>query len=533
MMLYSKPFMLTRKRYARQVFGLFGTALVLFLAGCKSPTADPAPQVFTVSGTVSKSGGGAASGAMVSLEKEGANSSIVTSAGSDGAYAITDVTAGTYTITASLAGYDPVTSPAFEVNGNIISRDITLQRIIHTVTFDVNGGDALGAGEGTRTVYHDAAIGTLPGPTRTGWTFDGWYTATNGGTQYTASSTVTADITLYARWTGEASVSYTVTFEVNGGNALGAGQDIRTVNQGSAIGTLPVATRTGYTFDGWYTATSEGIQYIAASPVTANITLYARWTLNTYTVTFDVNGGDALVAGQGSRTVNHGVAIGTLPTPTRTGYTFEGWYTATSEGIQYTAASPVTADIILYARWTLNTYTVTFDMNGGNPIGAGESSRTMNYGVAIGNLPEATRPYYTLDGWYTASSGGTQYTASSTVTANITLYAHWTLVAGNAGITITFEQLVDISINIPPFTVYKTDHGNSALYSASQTITLTNIAAYTSIAWYVDNGTAALSNTDSVTVSAGGYSVSAHTLTVEVIKDGVPYSRNIGFLVKQ
>jgi uncharacterized repeat protein (TIGR02543 family) len=539
MKVYSNLVLLIPKRQVKRIFGCIGTALALFLAGCNNSVSTAAlnPQVFSVSGTVYASGGGAAGGATVYLEKKDANSGFTTRTGSGGAYRITDVTAGTYTITANLTGYAPVTSSAFTVDGDITDKNITLQQTIHTVTvtFDVNGGSALSGGQDTRTVNNGAAIGTLPVPARGGYTFDGWYTAASGGGQYTAATTVTGDITLYAHWTTGTYTTVTVTFNVNGGDALNGGQDTRTVNYGAAIGTLPVPTRGGYTFEGWYTAASGGGQYTAATVVTGNITLYAHWTTGTYLVNviFDVNGGSALGGGQDIRTVNYGTAVGTLPVPTRGGYTFEGWYTAASGGGQYTAATTVTGNITLYAHWTINTYTVTFDVNGGSALGGGQDIRTVNYGTAVGTLPAPTRGGYAFDGWYTAASGGGQYTAATVVTGNITLYAHWTFVTGSAGITITFEQLADITIDIPAFTIYKTNHGNAAAYPASKTVTLTNAAVYTAIAWYVDNGATALSTTANLTVNAAGYSVSAHTLTVEVTKDGKPYSREIDFLVYQ
>jgi uncharacterized repeat protein (TIGR02543 family) len=147
---------------------------------------------------------------------------------------------------------------------------------------------------------------------------------------------------------GGDTVSHTVTFDVNGGDPLGEGQDTRIVNDGAAIGALPVPTRTDYGFGGWFTGADA--QYSDASTVTADITLYARWVINAHTVTFAVNGGDSLGTDV-TRTVSHGAAVGALPVPTRTDYGFGGWFTG--EDAQYSDASIVTADITLYARWII------------------------------------------------------------------------------------------------------------------------------------------------------------------------------------
>jgi uncharacterized repeat protein (TIGR02543 family) len=478
MMLYVTPANLIRKHRIGQIFGLIGTVLLLVLAGCEIVSDALTPQGFSVSGTVSKSGGGAVSGAAVYLEKAGANSGVSTSTGSNGSYAIADVAAGTYTIRVSLAGYDPVTTSPFTVNEDISGKNITLQEIegiIHTVTFDVNGGNTLDPGQGARTVNHNVAIGTLPVPTRAGYTFNGWYTLASGGTQYADGTAVTADITLYAHWsTG----TYTVTFDVNGGNALDAGQETRTVNQDAAVGTLPVPARTGYTFSGWYTLASGGDQYTDGTAVTADITLYAHWSTGSYTVTFDVNGGNALDAGQETRTVNYGAAIGSLPAPVREGYIFDGWYTLPSGGTQYADASTVTADITLYAHWSTGTYTVTvtFNVNGGNALGTGQETRTINHDAAIGALPAPVREGYIFAGWYTLASGGDQYTDGTAVTADITLYAHWS--------TGTYTVTVSFNVN-----------GGSALGAGQETRTVNHDAAietlpvpartgYTFTGWY-------------------------------------------------
>lgn len=148
----------------------------------------------------------------------------------------------------------------------------------------------------------------------------------------------------------------------------------------------------------------------------------------TFTVTFDKNGGND--PSSASKTVTYGSTYGTLATCTRTGYTFAGWYTAASGGTQVTSGTTVsiTADQTLYAHWTANTYTVTFNTNGGTTPTA---SKSVTYASTYGTLPTPTRSGYAFLGWYTAASGGTQVTSSTTVsiTANQTLYAHWKVLA--------------------------------------------------------------------------------------------------------
>ncbi len=170
----------------------------------------------------------------------------------------------------------------------------------------------------------------------------------------------------------------------------------------------------------YYGADGKGVR---VSDFTANDTLYARWTANTYTVTFNANGGECDTE---SKTVTFAGTYGELPTPTREGYTFAGWYTSESGGTQVTASTTVstTATHTLYAQWTANTYTVTFDANGGN---VGQKNKTVTYDGIYNTLPTPTREGYTFAGWFTEASGGTQILATTTVkiTATQTLYAHW------------------------------------------------------------------------------------------------------------
>lgn len=222
---------------------------------------------------------------------------------------------------------------------------VTVKSIPYTVFYDANGGAVLTSKE---TVTNGDIYGTLPTPTRNGYTFEGWYTARSGGSRVTADTVVnlTADQTLYAHWTNQ---PYTINFDANGGNIQTSSI---TVTNGSTYGALPTPARDGYTFEGWYTARSGGSRVTADTTVdlTSNQTLYARWTNQPYTVNFDANGGNVQTS---NMTVTNGGAYGTLPTPVRDGYTFEGWYTSRSGGTQITTGTTVSlsGNQILYAHW--------------------------------------------------------------------------------------------------------------------------------------------------------------------------------------
>ena len=283
----------------------------------------------------------------------------------------------------------------------------------YTVKFDANEGTVTPA---EKTVTYGSHYGELPTPTREGYTFAGWFTEQNGGTQVMNDTVVTIakDHKLYARWTKN---SYEVKFDANGGAVT---PETMTVTYGDVYGELPTPTREGYTFAGWFTEQNGGTPVRPEDVVTASHTLYAHWTANEYTVTFDANKGTVTPT---EMKVRHGDAYGKLPTPTLDGYTFDGWYN--DNGMQVKPEDEVTASHTLYAHWKASTYTVTFEANEGT---VEPKPQTVIYGSTYGKLPTLTRDGYTFAGWFTEQNGGTKVMADTKVKTakDHTLYAHWT-----------------------------------------------------------------------------------------------------------
>lgn len=161
---------------------------------------------------------------------------------------------------------------------------------------------------------------------------------------------------------------YTVTFDSYGGTPVPPAQEV----EYGHTATEPAAPeKTGYTFDGWYLGDEK---YDFSAAVEQNITLTAKWMQNTYTVTFDPNGGNELAEADKTKVVKIGEAYGELPTPTRKGYNFAGWYTEAEEGTVVTADTTVSAmtDHTLYAHWEAkkaNVHIMIFKSNDlGTPI---------------------------------------------------------------------------------------------------------------------------------------------------------------------
>ena len=154
--------------------------------------------------------------------------------------------------------------------------------------------------------------------------------------------------------------------------------------------------------------------------------LYLINTGDEVTITFDPNGG-TLNAGEETKAVQHNGTYGEMPTPIRSGYHFDGWYTEKDGGTKVDANTSVATKEAhtLYARWSEAKYNITLDPNGGNLANA---TKEVTYNSPYGTLPTPNRAGYDFDGWFTEKDGGTKVEASTVVTAAEphTLYAHWT-----------------------------------------------------------------------------------------------------------
>jgi uncharacterized repeat protein (TIGR02543 family) len=220
-------------------------------------------------------------------------------------------------------------------------------------------------------------------------------------------------------------VAYKVTFDSNGGSAV----DNLLVAEGSAIGDLPTTTRAGYTFAGWWTAATGGSQINANTIPAADVTYYAHWDKVEpikYTITFNANKGK-ISKTDAKKTVESGKAIGKLPIPKRTGYTFKGWYTTKAAGTKIKTTTKITANKTYYAHWVAKKYTVKLNPNGGKKLAAKKAKLKVTYAKKYGKLTTPTKTGYKFLGWYTKKKAGTKITAKTTVkiTKTTTLYAHW------------------------------------------------------------------------------------------------------------
>jgi uncharacterized repeat protein (TIGR02543 family) len=401
----------------------------------------------------------------------------------------------------------------------------------YTVTFDSNGGDSP-ASPAAKTVNAPATtIDALPAPpAKANHAFAGWNTAADGsGAAFEASTPVEADITVYAQWR---TYTYTVTFDSNGGDSPASPAAKTVTAPATTIDALPAPpTRAGQVFAGWnIAANGSGAAFEASTPVTGDLTVYAQWVTDyAYTVTFNANGGDS-PASPATKTVNApATTIDALPAPpSRTGYTFANWNTDSMGlwGTPFTASTPVSGNLIVYAQWTPHTYRVDFDKNGGDTE-ASPPYRDVTSPAVTASLPVPPgKAGYAFTGWNTAADGsGDAFDASTPVSAPLRVYAQWVLfTSASQDIRLFMPDPGQNAFIETPFTLVQ---GGAP---ASKTISLIGTwDASPQAAWTVDGRSAGSGPT--LTLNAAAYTVGGHRLQVTAYKDGKPWSKTLDFSV--
>ena len=287
----------------------------------------------------------------------------------------------------------------------------TSPQVKHTVSFETDGGSAVPS----QTVVN-GSMSTMPEiePTKAGYTFGGWYKDVGYTQTYDFTSVITEATTIYAKWNAQ---MHTVSFEVDGGSAI-SHQSV--AHGGKATMPYVEPTKAGYTFGGWYTDASYTQTYDFNSNITGNMKIYAKWNAQMYTVSFNTDGGSAV----SDQSVAYGEkASAPTPAPTKAGYTFEGWYTDAGHTQVYDFTNVITENTTIYAKWNAQTYTVSFNTDGGSTV----SHQSVAHGGKA-NKPTSvpTKAGYTFGGWYSSNTLEKLFDfESGSITRNMTIYAKW------------------------------------------------------------------------------------------------------------
>jgi len=422
----------------------------------------------------------------------------------------------------------------------------------HTITF---GAGAINGSNSAITVtaspsftsgdyvLDETAVTFNKGATVAGYDWKGWYSNNDGtGTCHSsadanwtsAADTRSANLSVYACYTYQ---TYSITYKDQGGSAFSGTQaGAPTSHTYNTATTLKIPTKTGYTFGGWFTASdcasgavgTASSATLSATGYTANITLYAKWTANTWYVRFNANSGTGSMSNE-SFTYDAAAKALTANAFTRTGYTYQGWATtaerANAGTVDYADEATVrnlttTADGIvdLFAVWNANEYTVSFDVNGGTA--STPSSRSVTFGAAYGALPTGmTHLSKTFVGWYTDPDDGegdliTAETLVSTA-SNHTLYAHYENVYS-----------VNVAFKCGDATIYPSTAVNASPTSLTPTITAPEIFGYSFVNWTGTSVTPADASSATTTITA----TAATTITANyAVVPTVYFKNNLGW----
>ncbi|MFA6800942.1 MAG: InlB B-repeat-containing protein [Acholeplasmataceae bacterium] len=257
----------------------------------------------------------------------------------------------------------------------------------YSINYDANGGSVAVS---SKTVYYDALVGVLAAPTRTGYTFNGWYNDDNQLINKDTLYQFTTSIDVTAQWTP---IVYLISYTDLYGTAS---VNINTYDIETPTTTLNnPSNRVGYTFMGWYKA-DQLITEIAQGTY-GNITLTAHWQLIEYTLTYD----NLFESSQSNPAVyNINTATFNLTDPAaRVGYTFIGWYDALVDGQAYESITKgLATDLTLYAHWSINSYKLTFNDDNNTEL----ASYTYDYNTDLSGFVTPSDPEktgYTFSGW--------------------------------------------------------------------------------------------------------------------------------------
>ena len=404
-----------------------------------------------------------------------------------------------------------VTNNKFILPTSDVTVTPVFEKIQYTVTLDKNANDAVAGTASVNATYGDA-MPSATMPTRTGYTFKGFYdtSASSGGTQYYTAAGAsarawnkTSNTTLYARWTAKTSA---LTFNANGGT--GNMTTGLTATYGSAMPTASdkpaIPTKTGYTFQGFFDAASGGTKYYNADgasartwdkDVTTGTTLYAQWTINQYTVTllpvyregsetysidFDVSGSVANSTPLNSSNsytaeFDYGTSVQLVAGTTPSGYTFNGIYTdrtgSNRQNSPYTFT--LSDDVTYYACYTRN-LDVTLTLNATNMSGANAtnlSEITLTAAVTGGTGGNTLTYSYKKDSGSWVTLSGTTF--SPTLAGTYTFKAE---VTDSVGSTASAEQTITVVRHPSTFTITNTPQSGSAAATISWTAIDTSVS---------------------------------------------------------
>ena len=225
-------------------------------------------------------------------------------------------------------------------------------------------------------------------PTKSGYTFGGWYEDEAFAGEYEFTTMPAEDVTVYAKWNV---ITYAIEYVLNGGEVATENPVAYTVE--TQAFTLVNPIKTGYTFTGWTgTDLVDKTVTVVIEAMTGNRTYTANFEINEYSISFDTNGGSIV----DSIVQDYNTAVVVPTAPTKSGYTFGGWYEDEAFAGEYEFTTMPAEDVTVYAKWNVITYAIEYDLDGGAEISNPASYTIESQTITLAN---PTKDGYTFIGW--------------------------------------------------------------------------------------------------------------------------------------
>lgn len=292
---------------------------------------------------------------------------------------------------------------------NTLKKEVTFLALYEDIEYSINFVTNNDTTVDSFTGIFDTEI-TFPTLSKVGYDFAGWYEDENFTTPFTQTKLSNTNPTIYAKWLPK---TYQLTIHHNDGTT---NTSVINIIFGDTI-IYPEITYTGHMFVGYFEDANFTTEFTSEIMPSRNVELYIKWNIKQITVYFETMAFAELI----SKTINYGKTVSEPPAPNNPGYNFLGWYTSQAYTTEFDFSIPLEHDIIIYARWIKNQYTITFNSNGGSIV------PTINkyYHDKLETPITPIKKGYKFLGWFTNSELTETYTFTYMPDRSFTLYAKW------------------------------------------------------------------------------------------------------------
>ena len=232
---------------------------------------------------------------------------------------------------------------------------------------------------------------------------------------------------------------FNLTFYFNNGNK----ERIVKIKENHKIFFFDTPQKNGHQFVNWYLDENFNEVFDSNAAINSNLSLYAKWQINTYKISFEVNGGSIIESQQ----INYKQKLNKPKTPTKKEHSFINWHLNENFNYAFDFNTLIISNFTLYAEWQINSYTVSFEVNGGSII----DQQKINYHQKVIKPNDPTKNNYIFAGWYLQDNFKNKFNFSTLVTQNFSIYAQWQTIKGRHYTTKDFSD----AANTSPYAIAK------------------------------------------------------------------------------